>query len=71
MIGLLPICRCKGGGFMSFRGAFGLVHSHVLSFPHGMKVVGLCISNEKTLPSFNFEGLPLTSASCSPWIIGA
>ena len=31
----------------------------------GMNVVGLCSSNEKTLPSFNFEGLPLTSASCS------
>ena len=30
-----------------------------------MNVVGLIISNEKTLPSFNFEGLPLTSASCS------
>ena len=27
MVGLVPICRCKGGGFiMSFREAFGLVH---------------------------------------------
>ena len=26
VVGLVPICRCKGGRFMSFRGAFGLVH---------------------------------------------
>ena len=32
-------------------------------------MVGLIISNEKTLPRFNFEGLPLTSASCSPYVM--
>ena len=32
-------------------------------------MVGLFISNEKTLPRFNFEGLPLTSASCSPYVM--
>ena len=26
MVGLLPICRCQGGRFMSSSGAFGLVH---------------------------------------------
>ena len=31
--------------------------------------MGLCISNEKTLPSFNFEGLPLTSDSRSPYVM--
>ena len=43
--------------------------SHFSSCPRGMKVVGLCSSNEKTLPRFNFEGLPLTSASCSPYVM--
>ena len=43
--------------------------SHFSFFPRGMNMVGLCISNEKTLPSFNFEGLPLTSASCSPYVM--
>ena len=66
VVGLLPICRCKGGRCMSFRGAFGLVRC---PFPRGMNVVGLIISNEKTLPRFNFEGLPLTSASCSPYVM--
>ena len=32
VVGLVPICRCKGGGFMSFRGAFGLVHFPFLVF---------------------------------------
>ena len=36
MVGLLPICRCKGGRFMSFTGAFGLVHfSFTLSSSEG------------------------------------
>ena len=34
VVGLVPICRCKGG--MSFRGAFGLVHfSFTLSSSEG------------------------------------
>ena len=32
VVGLVPICRCNGGGFMSFRGAFGLVHFPFLVF---------------------------------------
>ena len=36
VVGLVPICRCKGGKFMSFRGAFGLVHlSFTLSSSEG------------------------------------
>ena len=36
VVGLVPICRCKGGRFMSFRGAFGLVHfSFTLSSSEG------------------------------------
>ena len=36
VVGLLPICRCKGGRFMSFKGAFGLVHfSFTLSSSEG------------------------------------
>ena len=27
MVGLVSTCRCKGGRFMSFRGAFGLSSS--------------------------------------------
>ena len=32
MVGLVPICRCKGGRFMSFRGAFGLINFPFLVF---------------------------------------
>ena len=36
LVGLVPICRCKGGKFMSFRGSFGLVHfSFTLSSSEG------------------------------------
>ena len=70
MVGLVPICRCKGGGFiMSFREAFGLVHFPFLVLSSWDERGGALHSNEKTLPSFNFEGLPLTSASCSPYVM--
>ena len=32
VVGLVPICRCKGGRCMSFKGAFGLVHFPFLVF---------------------------------------
>ena len=69
MVGLVPVCHCKGGRFMSFKGAFGLVQFPFLVFSSWDERGGACISNEKTLPSFNFEGLPLTSASCSPYVM--
>ena len=69
VVGLVPICRCKGGRCMSFRGAFGLVHFPFLVFSSWDERGGAFISNEKTLPRFNFEGLPLTSASCSPYVM--
>ena len=38
MVGLVPICRCNGGGFMSFRGAVS--SSHCL-LHKALTVVGL------------------------------
>ena len=32
VVGLVFTCRCKGGRFMSFRGAFGLLHFPLLVF---------------------------------------
>ena len=46
VIGLVSICRCKGGRFMSFRKAFGLVHfsaSPCLLFVTAVNVIGLSI----------------------------
>ena len=70
MVGLVPIYRCKGVGLCLLEEpSASYVHFPFSSFPRGMNVVGLCISNEKTLPSFNFEGLPPTSASCSQYVM--
>ena len=43
VVGLLPICRCKGGRFMSFTGAFGLVHfsSSLYLLQKAVHVIGL------------------------------
>ena len=46
VIGLVSICHCKGGRFMSFRKAFGLVHfsaSPRLLFVTAVNVIGLSI----------------------------
>ena len=48
MVGLVPICRCKGGKFISFRGAFGLVHFSsslhlLLKAVHVMGLVPVCL----------------------------
>jgi hypothetical protein len=43
VVGLVPICRCKGGRFMSFKGAFGLVHfsSSLYLLQKAVHVIGL------------------------------
>ena len=40
VVGLVPICRCNGGGFMSFRGAVS--SSHCL-LHKALTVVGSCL----------------------------
>ena len=43
VVGLVQICRCKGGRFMSFKGAFGLVHfsSSLYLLQKAVHVIGL------------------------------